>query len=470
MTREVVMEQADSVDAATEAVGVRAAHLLDEQRQAVYRRTDRVFVWLMLAQWAFAVLLALTLSPYGWEGKVRTTHAHVYAAVFLGAAITTLPLLLARARPGAPVTRYVIACAQMLFSALLIHLSGGRIETHFHVFGSLAFLAFYRDWKVLIPATLVVSADHLARGIFWPESVYGVANPEWWRFLEHAFWVAFEDVVLVMSCLAGDREMQDIALRRGEIEALSEREQRKSRALDQALRELRDSQDQVLRAEKLAAVGQLAASVGHELRNPLAAVRNAATYIGKRLNGSSTDPRVPQFLGIIDRETTACTRIISDLLDFARERPLVLAPCSLAALVDEAASLVPPAKAAVLNEVPADLCMPAVDKDVFRKALVNLIQNASESIPPDREGRVTVRADGGGDRPWRITVEDNGAGMPEDTAAKVFEPLFTTKVKGTGLGLAIVANAVRRHHGTISVASRPGDGTCFSIELPPLAA
>ena len=86
----------------------------------------------------------------------------------------------------------------MLMGALLIHLTGGRIETHFHVFGSLAFLAFYRDWRVLVPATIVVALDHLLRGIFWPQSVYGVLVASQWRWLEHAAWVLFEDVFLVV--------------------------------------------------------------------------------------------------------------------------------------------------------------------------------------------------------------------------------------------------------------------------------
>ena len=95
----------------------------------------------------------------------------------------------------------------MLMGALLIHLTGGRIETHFHVFGSLAFLAFYRDWRVLVPATIVVALDHMLRGIFWPQSVYGVLVASQWRWVEHAAWVLFEDVVprrLVPPQLRGD--------------------------------------------------------------------------------------------------------------------------------------------------------------------------------------------------------------------------------------------------------------------------
>src|SRR5205814_9875296 len=121
----------------------------------------------------------------------------VGGGLLLGGLISRPPGALALLLPGRASTRYTIATAQVLTSALLIHLTGGRIETHFHVFGSLAFLAFYRDWRVFIPATLVVATDHYLRGILWPQSVYGVLAPGGWRWLEHAAWVAFEDVFLI---------------------------------------------------------------------------------------------------------------------------------------------------------------------------------------------------------------------------------------------------------------------------------
>jgi hypothetical protein len=92
---------------------------------------------------------------------------HVWAAVFFGGAVTSLPVYMALAHSGRALTRHVIAVGQILMSALLIHLTGGRIETHFHVFGSLALLACYRDWRVLITATLVTAIDHFVRGIYW---------------------------------------------------------------------------------------------------------------------------------------------------------------------------------------------------------------------------------------------------------------------------------------------------------------
>jgi hypothetical protein len=181
----------------------------------------------------------MVVSPFAWQGKERVLHMHVWVAVLAGAGITLLPVLLAWLRPGSTLTRHVIAASQMLSSALLIHLSGGRIETHFHVFGSLAFLAFYLDWKVILTATTVVAADHFARGIFWPESVYGVTNPEWWRFLEHAGWVVFEDIFLIYACIFSSKELDAAAVHQASVEHLSEQEQLKTAALEMALAEIR---------------------------------------------------------------------------------------------------------------------------------------------------------------------------------------------------------------------------------------
>jgi two-component system, NtrC family, sensor histidine kinase HydH len=458
---------------ASGSLEARAEALYESHRADVQRRTSRLFAWLMIAQWIAGVAMALFLSPYAWSGKVRSIHPHLQVALWLGAAISSLPLFLAFKRPTWWLTRYVISVAQMLWSALLIHLLGGRIETHFHVFGSLTFVAFYRDWRLLMPATAVVAADHFLRGLFWPESVYGVTNPEWWRFLEHAGWVLFLDLFLFLACRDSVREMRLIALRRAEAEHATGKEQEKSAALDRALSDLERSQEALIRTEKLAAIGQLAASVGHELRNPLAAIRNAHTYVVKRLDGAQTareavlDPRFGQFMGVIDRELVACSKIVSDLLDFARERPPVLRPCPLRPLVDEALSVVPAAPGVrVVNQVPDGMPIPNLDKEQFRQVLVNLVQNAVEAVPAGRPGQVVVQGEGGGSEPWRIAVSDDGAGILPEALAKIFLPLFTTKTKGTGLGLAIVANLVQRHGGEIRVESELGRGTRFHITLP----
>jgi signal transduction histidine kinase len=196
----------------------RADILLGEYQSDIYHRTDRLFAWLMGFQWIAGIVFALWVSPLAWSGTSSRIHLHVWAAVVLGGIVSLFPALLAVLRPGQPSTRYTIAVAQMLMSALLIHLTGGRLETHFHVFGSLAFLAFYRDWRVLIPATVVVALDHMLRGIFWPQSVYGVLVTSHWRWVEHAAWVVFEDVFLIVSCLRSCTEMRQRAERTADLE------------------------------------------------------------------------------------------------------------------------------------------------------------------------------------------------------------------------------------------------------------
>jgi PAS domain S-box-containing protein len=183
----------------------RSAKPLSPEAEALYREglreqrheTNRIFSWLMPAQWVFAVILATWVSPLAWEGVKSSIHPHLWAALAGGGLIASAPILFICYRPDAAITGHIVAVAQMLFSALFIHLTGGRIETHFHVFGSLAILAFYLDRSLLFTASIVVVLDHLLRGWFVPQSVYGVASAGWWRSLEHGGWVLFEVVFLL---------------------------------------------------------------------------------------------------------------------------------------------------------------------------------------------------------------------------------------------------------------------------------
>jgi len=212
-------------------LGLPSSPLLDGQRHAVRElfvtyeqkviaQTNRLFWWLLMAQWIFSVVFAAVWSPRAWAGQQSSVHPHLIAAVFLGGLLVSLPLCLMRWLPYHVVTRHVVAAAQVSFSALLIHLTGGRIETHFHVFGSLAFLALYRDWRIMLTATLVVALDHLLRGLWYPVSVYGVPFATIWRTAEHSGWVIFEDVVLVWACIVSHREMWEICRRQDAYQQL----------------------------------------------------------------------------------------------------------------------------------------------------------------------------------------------------------------------------------------------------------
>ncbi|NQV24489.1 MAG: PAS domain-containing protein [Rhodopirellula sp.] len=197
---------------------------------------------------------AFWISPLTWLGGVSQTHIHVWVAVLLGGTITAFPLFLIRFNPGKPLTRHVIAVAQMLWSALLIHLLGGRMETHFHVFGSLAFIAFYRDVRVLGTATTVVVLDHYLRGVFFPQSAYGALTISQWRIVEHAGWVVFLDTFLIVSIRNGLKEMRTLAQQHAELGQshlnVEEQVQHRTQQLAQQTDELRSIQRSLSASEE----------------------------------------------------------------------------------------------------------------------------------------------------------------------------------------------------------------------------
>ena len=224
------------------------SELCNKDLDLLYRRTSKLFAILLIIQWIFGIILALWISPKTWAGIYSQPHIHLWAAIFLGGAIIIFPLVLIIKRPESSITRHTIAVAQTLYSALLIHLTGGRIETHFHVFGSLAFLAFYRDWKVLITASVVVATDHFLRGLYFPQSVYGILVVEPLRWLEHAGWVIFEDIFLIISILQSKKEMLSIATRQVELELVNNEIEDK---IKERTKELQCSNEELLKLNKV---------------------------------------------------------------------------------------------------------------------------------------------------------------------------------------------------------------------------
>ncbi|MEO9590109.1 sensor histidine kinase [Rhodopirellula bahusiensis] len=185
--------------------------LFAEHLQSRQINADRALSIVLALQWLFAIGCALWISPYTWIGSQKLVHLHVWSAIIGGALLTVFPVFLAINFPGQRMTRMIMAMAQMQFSALLIHLMGGRIESHFHIFGSLAFLAFYKDPWVFLPAVSVVSLDHFIRSLFWPESVFGIFSPSPLRALEHAGWVVFETTFLVLGVRQNRRSLWELA-------------------------------------------------------------------------------------------------------------------------------------------------------------------------------------------------------------------------------------------------------------------
>ena len=194
-------------------------------------RVDRIFALLMPLQWLALIATAAIFSPWTYVGSQASVHLHVWTAVLLGGLLTLPTAWCCWRSSGQPATRLGVAAAQMMLAALLIHIAGGRSETHFAVFVSLAFLASYRDWRVIALATVVIAVDHVARSLFWPWSVFGVDQPALGRALEHAGWVIFEDVILLLTIRHALQEMWTLAVQQVETTQSRERLRREVNCL-----------------------------------------------------------------------------------------------------------------------------------------------------------------------------------------------------------------------------------------------
>lgn len=195
----------------------RAEEYFEHSRDQLTLLVDRMFAWLLAAEWIGMIGAALMLSPRVWNGNQSGVHPHLWAAILAGPAFILPAIALAVLWPSRQITRHTIAAAQILVSILLIDITGGRIETHFHIFGSLAFLACYRDWRVLLTASALTAADHVVRGVWLPETVYGIITVSPWRWVEHAWWVLFEDCFLFISIGQSTREMRAVSVSKAQL-------------------------------------------------------------------------------------------------------------------------------------------------------------------------------------------------------------------------------------------------------------
>ncbi len=450
-------------------VSDRARELFERQWHDNARRTDRMFAVLMILQWIGAVIAALTLSPKTWNGSESHTHPHVWLALLLGGGLASLPVYLAWAFPGRVVTRHVIALAQIMFSSLLIHISGGRIETHFHVFGSLAFLAFYRDWKVLVPATVAVAVDHFVRGAFWPQTVFGITTADPWRWIEHAAWVVFEDIFLVISCRNGVREMWAGAVRTAELERINRERQQQTLELEAA----KKAAEQASQAKSA-----FLANMSHEIRTPLNAILGFTEVLRDDVDGDREERR--DHLKTIHDSGRHLLTLIDDVLDLSKiesgqietERTrcspheIIAATVSILRVRAEERGL--GLEYFWKGEAPQSI---SSDPDRLRQILMNLIGNA---IKFTEVGSVQVAArwDNREDSRIIIDVIDTGIGIDRERIEGIFDPFvqadssITRRFGGTGLGLSISRRLAHLLGGELRVESEVGRGSIFSLSIP----
>jgi len=464
-----------ALPAAEAATSQRAQALYAERLHGLRAHTDRMFAVLMLVQFVGGLLAALVISPRTWEGSQSAPHLHLYLALFLGGAISAPPVVLALTRPGSALTRHVIAVAQTLWSALLIHLTGGRIETHFHVFGSLAFLSFYRDPSVLLSATGVVAADHLLRGLYFPQSVYGVLAAGSWRWLEHAAWVIFEDVILLHTCLRGRRELLEMSAQQAQVEGTAELVERQ---VVERTRELKVARDQALEAVRMKS--EFLANMSHEIRTPM----NGVLGFVELLDKTELDEEQRSFVEVVRSSGELLLGVLNDILDYSKIESgrfdLEDVPFDLRREVDTVVDLLAPQAEKKSLEFlyslrPPGSCWLRGDAMRLRQVLMNIAGNALKFT---EHGEVVLRAavvagaDGAESLTARFEVRDTGIGIAPEKLARLFQPFVqadgstTRRFGGTGLGLAISRRLVSLMGGTIEVESQPGRGTTFRIAVP----
>ena len=231
------------------------------------------------------------------------------------------------------------------------------------------------------------------------------------------------------------------------------------------LGEIRFLQNEVRRREKLAALGNLAAGVAHEIRNPLSSIKGYATYFGGRFPEGSEDRKAA---AIMAGEVERLNKVITELLEFAR--PSELKPTSIdpQKYIEDSVRLIRQDAAAKKIEVKTSIepGLPEVflDADRLNQALLNIYINAVQSMPEG--GLLTIKAGRAARGRFKIEIADTGSGIKPDDLSEIFNPYFTTKPRGTGLGLAIVHKIIEAHSGTIKVASRAGRGSVFTLTLP----
>jgi signal transduction histidine kinase len=518
----------DTITASVDATAQpsRADEFFSEQLQKIFLRTDGLFIWLMPCQWIAAIAAALWISPRTWAGAQSNIHPHLWAALLLGGIVTVVPLWFARKLPGAALTRHVIAVGQVLMSALLIHLTGGRIETHFHVFGSLAFLAFYRDWRVLLSATVVVALDHFLRGIYSPQSVFGVITASPFRWLEHAGWVVFEDVFLFISIRLGLEEMRAIAERQMQLEMTNESIERKvAERTAELTNEIAERQraematdhlnKKLLDVSRQAGMAEVATSVLHNVGNVLNSANVSAFIISDRLSKSrlthltnvctllrenaanlgtfiTTDPKgskLPAFLcslaerlgaeqAELRREAEGLSKNIAHIKDIVAVQQSyakvsgVVESLPVTSLVEDALEMNAEAftrhGVEVVREF-AEVPPVQVDKHKVLQILINIFRNAKYAVSESsrRDKTVIVRAGLNESGCVRVAITDNGIGIAPANLSRIFAHGFTTKKEGHGFGLHSSALAATEIGGSLMAHSDGlGHGATFTLDLP----
>jgi two-component system, NtrC family, sensor kinase len=260
------------------------------------------------------------------------------------------------------------------------------------------------------------------------------------------------------------------------VDELNEMQQTLETKVDERTRQLQTAQRKLIQADRLASLGQLAASVAHEINNPVSGVLNLSMLLERLMAGGAYPPgreaEFRKYLGLISAETARVGRIVSDLLAFSRRSKPQHAPADLNKLVRTTLGLADHKlrlmSAEIVLDLPENLPQIECDSSQIQQVILNLVMNAGEAMKTRGGGKLTVRTRVANAEEVELLVEDTGEGIAPENLAKIFDPFFTTKAdaKGVGLGLAVVYGIVKAHDGDVEVTSKRNEGTTFKVTLP----
>jgi two-component system sensor histidine kinase HydH len=355
-------------------------------------------------------------------------------------------LWLERSAPGVALIVLLLFC----FAALTLVVPGNDLWAH-NILHHLNFLPL-----------MIAGMLFGWRGAAWAALLAGLVNAPLIAHHWHRWPVDAKDQIVELSIfsaagfIAGylsDRE-------RAQRQNLEQTKQE----LEKVYTELRENVAHMKKAERLSAAGQLAASLAHEIRNPLASISGAAGILRR---GSASPEYIQDSLDIIDKESQRLNKLLTGFLNFAKPRSPRLQKTDPNAVLASVASLA--SHAAQVSHVtlvhqPLENC-PEIecDPEQLKQVLLNLVINAVEASSSGATVVLRTVYNGG---PISLEVEDNGSGVPEEVADQIFDPFFTTKPKGTGLGLAVSSMIISQHGGSLSFNRNREGGTTFRIELP----
>lgn len=413
------------------------------------------------------IALACFLAPRVWAGGEQQFYFHFYLA-FLGGGIAALtPVAFIWSKPGRALNPYVIATSQIMFSALYIHLSGGRIETHFHVFASLALLALYRNYGPVILATAIAITDLLVRGSYWPESVYGLFEVQTTRVIENVFWLSLAGAIYSFHYVKYkhlERSLEKGALLIND----------KTKEIQDLYQKITEQEQALIASSKMASLGKVSSDIAHEINTPL-------TVISMRLERLENDTLCDRIdnetllsnLRALKKTTFRIAKIAHNIKFFSRSnRKDPFEIIELCTIIEDTLDLCYDRFSNygvfvdVTNNTSHNLCEIECRSVEISQVLLNLLNNSFDAVKDLEERWIHIELKDVDDM-INLSVTDSGKGIPEELQDHLMLPFFTTKEKeeGTGLGLSISKSIVDSHHGNFFL-DKSSPHTKFTLQMP----